>query len=171
MCDPHSKLVQCSISPLYVSVWKDISVLLQASSAHLGSIYPPVCSHDTALWHHLICHCCRGNLYLESTSLSSTNIEAKTFSTATHTVNTRAALPLHRLEHISSPFLLFLRWCCLNRECDASHPIPPAMSVPAWLALKWSSCAHTVPAQLSLVHVPSPPTQCNLRCGPWQGQT
>lgn len=37
-------------------------------------------------------------------------------------------------------------------------PSPSAWSVAAWLALKWPSCARAVPAQLSLVHVPSPST-------------
>lgn len=40
MCDPHSEPVQCSISPLCVSVWRHIHLLQQASSAHLESIYP-----------------------------------------------------------------------------------------------------------------------------------
>ena len=122
MCDPHSERLKCSISPLCVFVWRDSHSLQQALSARLQSIYPPMWSNDTALWHLLISHCCQGNRYSDALQLS---VQAKTSSTTTHTINTRAALCGQDPEHVSDVASLteLFVWCsCPNRECDAAHP-------------------------------------------------
>lgn len=149
MCDPHSELVQCSISPLCVSVWRDIQLLQQAPSAHLESIHPPVWGHDAALWHPLTCHCCREAAALPSSSLW--HLFLNILHSNTHYIG-------HNPEHISDcvnsndalPTVFVSKhgvWCC-----------PSPQSVAAWLALKWPSCVHAVPAQLSLVRVSSCPS-------------
>lgn len=76
-------------------------------------------------------------------------------SAATHSINMITVLYGHDVEPVL--ILPFQRSASCNvavwTDSDAAHPPP---SVTAWVALKWPSCAHAVPAQLSLVHVPFP---------------
>lgn len=163
MCDPHSELVQCSISPLCVSVWRDIQLLQQAPSAHLESIHPPVWGHDAALWHPLTCHCCREAAALPSSSLW--HLFLNILHSNTHYIG-------HNPEHISD---------CVNSNdalptvfvskhvCDAAHP--PSLLLPDW---RWNGPAVFMLSQLSSawsVSLPVPPMLRNLCCGPQQGHT
>lgn len=54
-----------------------------------------------------------------STSLSSSSVQSKTYSTATHTIILNIFLIILSLTQ------LFLQCCFLNREYDVAHPTPP----------------------------------------------
>lgn len=94
---------------------EDIHLLQQATSAHLGSICPSQWSHDTALWHLLTCHCCRGNLYREA-DLFPVLVLSLWDPRQLCTTNMRAPHPVNHPKHISS---------CLNRGHDDAHPPAP----------------------------------------------
>lgn len=105
-----------------VSVWRHIHLPQQASSAHLERIYPTMRSHDTALWHHLISHCYRGNLYFSFQLQCSVEI----IHSRTHYKHNSCSLI------ISSLIQLFLWCCCVKVMCPphththtpTAHPTP-----------------------------------------------
>lgn len=122
MCDPHSELVQCSISPLCVSVWR--LFIHCRPHQHISSIYPPA----------LILLCgIFSSVTVARKPLHEGCVSIQTSSTAAHTINMRAALcgpdPEHIYDHVLAP-RLFLWFLSLNGGRDAAHP--PRLLLPDW---------------------------------------
>lgn len=125
MCDLHSELVQCSISPLCVTACRDICFLAQASSAHFRkqpsySEEPRYCimasSHISLVTGQPLL---RGSSFLPAPQSKTSS------STATYTIirSTSFCGAILIISLIMFPPLQMFRQCFFLRgECDAAHP-------------------------------------------------
>lgn len=125
-------------APFHLSVWQHAEIFVSRHRPHqhiLESSHPTVRSHDTALWHLLICHWWQGNLYSEAAHFFQLH-------------NLKHHLPQPHRQLLEAHLSVGQSWsylwsCSLHCRCSDSVsfstvnvmlPIP-LHSVAAWLAL------------------------------------